>query len=63
MPIQLGFDFDDKGEIARSGKVNSALLTELNNLDFYQKKYPKSLGIEFVNAIILPLIEKLFHFN
>ncbi|WP_291113806.1 anhydro-N-acetylmuramic acid kinase [Flavobacterium sp. UBA6135] len=52
----LGFDFDDKGEIARSGKVNSALLTELNNLGFYQKKYPKSLGIEFVNATILPLI-------
>jgi len=54
---QLGYDYDDKGEIARSGKVNSALLTELNNLDFYQKKYPKSLGIEFVNATILPLIE------
>ncbi|GGD32384.1 anhydro-N-acetylmuramic acid kinase [Flavobacterium orientale] len=54
---QIQLDYDDKGEIARSGKVNSALLTELNNLDFYQKKYPKSLGIEFVNATILPLIE------
>lgn len=55
---QLGFDFDNKGEIARSGKCNEVLLTELNNLDFYQKKYPKSLGVEFVNATILPLIEK-----
>ncbi|RAR47075.1 anhydro-N-acetylmuramic acid kinase [Flavobacterium lacus] len=54
---QLGLDYDDKGEIARSGKVNQDLLIELNNLDFYQKKYPKSLGIEFVNATILPLIE------
>lgn len=54
---QLGFDYDDKGEIARSGKVNLDLLTELNNLDFYQKKHPKSLGIEFVNATILPLID------
>ncbi|HBI00012.1 MAG TPA: anhydro-N-acetylmuramic acid kinase [Flavobacterium sp.] len=53
---QIGLNYDDKGEIARSGKVNSDLLTELNNLDFYQKKYPKSLGIEFVNATILPLI-------
>lgn len=54
---QLGFDYDDKGEISRSGKLNQVLLTELNNLDFYKKKYPKSLGIEFVNATILPLIE------
>lgn len=54
---QLGFDYDDKGKIARSGKLNQALLTELNNLDFYQKKYPKSLGIEFVNTTILPLLD------
>ena len=54
---QLEMNYDDKGEIARSGKVNSDLLTELNNLDFYQKKYPKSLGIEFVNTAILPLID------
>ena len=52
----LGFDYDDKGEIARSGKVNQSLLVELNFLDFYQKKYPKSLGIEFVNSTIIPLI-------
>ncbi|MFY7742035.1 MAG: anhydro-N-acetylmuramic acid kinase [Flavobacterium sp.] len=53
---QLVFDYDDKGEIARSGKVNQTLLVELNSLDFYQKKYPKSLGIEFVNSTIIPLI-------
>ncbi len=53
---KLGFDYDDKGEIARSGKVNQTLLVELNSLDFYQKKYPKSLGIEFVNSTIIPLI-------
>lgn len=54
---QLGMNYDDKGVIARSGKLNQNLLTELNNLDFYQKKYPKSLGVEFVNARVLPLIE------
>lgn len=54
---QLGYDYDDKGKIARSGEVNQDLLTELNHLDFYQKKYPKSLGIEFVNATILPIID------
>jgi len=55
---QLGLDYDDKGKISRTGTVNSELLNELNRLDYYQKKYPKSLGFEFVKEIILPLIEK-----
>ncbi|RDI58474.1 anhydro-N-acetylmuramic acid kinase [Flavobacterium glaciei] len=54
---QLGFDYDDKGSISRSGICNYDLLQELNALDFYQKKYPKSLGFEFVKDTILPLIE------
>ncbi len=54
---QLGFDYDDKGKSARSGKLNAVLLNQLNNLDFYKKSIPKSLGFEFVREIILPLIE------
>jgi anhydro-N-acetylmuramic acid kinase len=54
---QLGFDYDDKGEIARSGRINSTLFEKLNQLEFYQKKYPKSLGMEFVKSTVLPLIE------
>ena len=54
---QLGFDYDDKGSISRTGICNDDLLNELNALDFYQKKYPKSLGFEFVKVTILPLIE------
>jgi anhydro-N-acetylmuramic acid kinase len=54
---QLGFDYDDRGSISRNGICNDDLLNELNALDFYQKKYPKSLGYEFVKETILPLIE------
>lgn len=54
----LGFDYDDKGQLARSGKVNSDLLNELNVLDYYKKPFPKSLGFEFVKEIVIPLIEK-----
>lgn len=54
---QMGIDFDDSGEIARSGKINLTLFEKLNQIDFYQKKHPKSLGMEFVNRTILPLIE------
>ncbi len=54
---QLGFDYDDKGKIARSGNINTKLLEKLNALEYYQKAFPKSLGFEFVKETILPLIE------
>ncbi|MDI5899086.1 anhydro-N-acetylmuramic acid kinase [Flavobacterium yafengii] len=54
---QLGLDYDDKGRISRTGICNKDLLNELNALDFYQKKHPKSLGFEFVKETILPIIE------
>ena len=54
---QLGLDYDDKGSISRTGICNENLLQELNTLDFYQKKHPKSLGFEFVKETILPIIE------
>ncbi len=53
---QMGFDFDDKGQIAKSGNVNQELLQQLNRLEFYSKSFPKSLGFEFVKEIILPLM-------
>ncbi len=53
----LGFDYDDKGEIAKSGILNSHLFKKLNDLEFYTINYPKSLGIEFVNEFIFPLME------
>jgi anhydro-N-acetylmuramic acid kinase len=55
---QLGLDYDDKGQISRTGNCNADLLNELNAVDFYQKKHPKSLGFEFVKETILPIIER-----
>uniref|UniRef100_UPI0040498062 anhydro-N-acetylmuramic acid kinase n=1 Tax=Flavobacterium sp. TaxID=239 RepID=UPI0040498062 len=55
---KLDFDYDDKGNLARSGNLNQVLLDELNALPFYELSYPKSLGIEFVNRTVLPLISK-----
>ncbi|RKS13198.1 anhydro-N-acetylmuramic acid kinase [Flavobacterium sp. 120] len=55
---QLGLNYDDKGSISRTGICNKELLNELNALDFYQKKHPKSLGFEFVKETVLPIIEK-----
>ena len=55
---KLGLRFDDRGLIASKGEINNELLLELNNLDFYKKSYPKSLGIEYVNSVVIPTIEK-----
>ena len=55
---QLGLDYDDKGQLAASGKLNSELLNELNELEYYKKQFPKSLGFEFVKETVLPLIEQ-----
>jgi anhydro-N-acetylmuramic acid kinase len=53
----IGQDFDKDGMAARSGKINNALLNELNNLSFYKKLGPKSLGREDVEKYFIPLID------
>lgn len=55
----LGKDFDEGGNWARSGMINSILLQKLNSLSFYSKKPPKSLGLEWVNENIFPLLERI----
>lgn len=54
---QLGLDYDDKGQISRTGQCNMKLLHELNSLPFYKTPPPKSLGFEFVKEVVLPIIE------
>lgn len=56
---QLGYPFDKSGHIARSGEVNIELLNELNSLEYYSRSYPKSLGIEWVNKEVFPLLNKI----
>ena len=55
---KLGYEFDKNGVLSNKGTINSNLLNELNEMEFYNKSGPKSLGIEFVNSKVLPLIEK-----
>lgn len=54
---KIGLEFDASGNIASEGKVNSNLLNELNGLQFYQQDFPKSLGLEWVNSNIIPMID------
>ena len=52
-----GKKYDADGNMARQGKVVSELLNKLNDNAFYSKPAPKSLGREFFEANIKPLID------
>ena len=54
---KLGLEYDDGGKIAKSGKINPKLIQKLNALDYYKKRPPKSLGIEWVNEHVFPLLD------
>ncbi|TXD51419.1 MULTISPECIES: anhydro-N-acetylmuramic acid kinase [unclassified Polaribacter] len=56
---KLNLEFDASGKIASEGKINTALLETLNLVAFYQKVPPKSLGLEWVQKEIFPLIDRL----
>ncbi|RKS44898.1 anhydro-N-acetylmuramic acid kinase [Gillisia mitskevichiae] len=54
---KLGKEYDDGGTIARSGKFNPELYKLLEGLPFYKLNSPKSLGIEWVNNSVLPILK------
>jgi len=52
-----GMDFDKDGNLAKTGKVVPELLEALNSHEYYSSNAPKSIGIEFFNKFIKPIIE------
>ena len=54
---ELNLDFDKDGLFARSGKLNNQLLNKLNAIDYYSAPAPKSLGREWVESLIIPILE------
>ncbi len=55
---KLGLLYDNKGEIARKGKLIPELKAKLDRLPFYAQAPPKSLGKEWVLSDVLPLMEQ-----
>lgn len=51
-----GKEYDDKGEMAKNGEINSGLLKKLNELDYYSQPYPKSLANDFGTDLVYPMI-------
>jgi anhydro-N-acetylmuramic acid kinase len=55
---QLGFEYDESGNMARQGNVNKNLLIELDSIVYYNLNYPKSLDKESLLSEYIALIEK-----
>lgn len=55
---EAGVPYDANGELARTGAVNVELLGKLNALTFYRQEPPRSLGREWFDERMKPLIIK-----
>lgn len=54
-----GKEMDKNGAAASKGKIDKGLLEQLNQLDYYPKKYPKSLGREWIDDTFISTFEPL----
>ncbi|HIK62765.1 MAG TPA: anhydro-N-acetylmuramic acid kinase [Flavobacteriales bacterium] len=54
---QLEVEYDNNGDIAKRGRLIPILFEQLNSLNFYNQKAPKSLSREWVEKNIYPLLK------
>ena len=55
---RVGQSYDTGGELARLGSIDTQLLTQLNNLEYYSQKGAKSIGREWFEKNIENLLDK-----
>ena len=53
----LNLTFDRDGDIAKRGRSDADFLSQLSGLAYYRRNFPKSLGMEWVESSLWPLIE------
>ncbi len=53
---KLGLPYDEDGKLAASGNLDQELFQKLNDLPFYKMVPPKSLGLEWVQEHVFPLL-------
>ena len=54
---KLDKPYDNEGILASTGQVQHDLLEQLNDLPYYKQSWPKSLGKEWVDELIFPLLK------
>ncbi|MBX2984237.1 MAG: anhydro-N-acetylmuramic acid kinase [Flavobacteriales bacterium] len=56
LAFEAGMSYDDGGQFARKGQVDLDLLAKLNGLPFFSQQPPRSLGREWFDEQVRPLI-------
>ncbi len=56
---EIGHEFDENGNLARTGKVDTGILEKLLALPYFAQTGPKSLGTEWMQAQYLPFFDEL----
>ncbi len=55
---ELGKAYDDKGKLARSGKVSKSLITAWQKLDYFAQAFPKSMDNSWVQEVFIPIMPR-----
>lgn len=56
---RMGMEYDSGGKVAAKGKYNSSLGEQLDALPYYAQSPPKSLGREWVEKNVFPLMSEV----
>lgn len=56
LALQKGYQYDRDGILGESGTIDESLLQKLNSLGYYDLKWPKSLGKEWSDNHINPIL-------
>ncbi len=54
---QKGMPYDHNGELAASGQLNDSLLSTVNQNDYYQQSWPKSLDNQWIHQNVFPVYQ------
>lgn len=55
---QMGYPYDKDGKLGKDGQTDPNLLDNLNTLSYFKEPPPKSLGREWVELHVFPLLER-----
>lgn len=55
---KINLDYDEDGQLARSGEINQSMLERLNDLKYYLLPHPKSIGYEWFIEEVVPIVEE-----
>ncbi|MEP2278425.1 anhydro-N-acetylmuramic acid kinase [Maribacter sp.] len=54
---KVDLEYDEDGNLARTGSINQEMLERLNSLKYYLLPHPKSIGYEWFLEEVVPIVE------